>query len=302
MANLCNVNGKILPEEQATISVLDRGFLFGDSIYEVTRTVRGCPFAWPEHLERLHRSADGLRLELPLDDAALTCRVMETLAAADHGESYIRVIVTRGVGSAPNIDMRYATGPASLLIMVRPLPVPADGETQLAIVPRLRNDRRALDPAIKSGNYLNNVMGLREAQAAGATECVFLNHEGRITEASTSNVWIVEGNGIATPALDAGLLAGITRHLLTEMCGEQGIRCVERDLFEPDLRQAEAIFLSSSLRDISPVTRLDGRPVGSGGVHPFVADLIARFSAFVDHRVETVYRPGIAALCGQPAH
>ena len=185
MVDLCNLNGKIVKESEARIPVLDRGFLFGDSVYEVMRTMAGTPFGWIEHLERLHRSADGLALPLDLDDRALMARVMATVAAANHETSYVRIIVTRGTGTAPNIDLAYAPGPATCVILVRAVTPQTGRQANLAIVPRLRTDRRALDPAIKSGNYLNNVLGLREAREQGATDCLFLNQEGKVTEAST---------------------------------------------------------------------------------------------------------------------
>lgn len=297
MTNLCNLNGEVVPEEDAKISVLDRGFLFGDSIYEVTRTRQGIPFAWTEHLERLRSSAAGLEMEVDISHQEITSRVMATLDAAresaDHDESYIRVVITRGVGSAPNIDVRYAPDSVTCLIMVRALPVGLDTPASVAIVPRLRTDRRALDPAIKSGNYLNNVMGLKEAHSRGASECLFMNNDGRLTEASTSNVWIVQGDTIATPGLSAGLLAGVTRRLLLAFCRDEGIECVEKDLHEEDVRSADGMFLTSTLRDIAPVTELDGRAMA---VSPTMSDLIRDFRAHCDRRAVEIDRPAIAAL------
>ena len=293
MSNLCNLNGEIVPEEDAQISVMDRGFLFGDSIYEVIRTRQGVPFAWPEHLKRLHASADGLQMDLGISDRELTQRIVDTLAAAGNDESYVRIIITRGPGSVPNIDVKYALGASTCLVMVRTLPPPLPSVTKLAIVPRLRTDRRSLDPAIKSGNYLNNVMGLKEAQAHGATDCLLMNQDGKLTEASTSNVWIVTGDRVATPALRAGLLAGVTRRLLLDMCAEQGIDCVEKDLFEEDIRQADGMFLTSTMRDIWPVDYVGGEPLRGCAL---LDDILARFREFCDRRTREVYRPGIEAL------
>jgi branched-chain amino acid aminotransferase len=293
MTNLCNVNGEIVPEEDARISVMDRGFLFGDSIYEVTRTREKVPFAWPEHLARLHRSAAGLEMELDISDRELTRRIVGTLEAAGNEESYVRVILTRGVGSVPNIDVRYAEGETTCIVMVRPLPEGMDRPVQVAIVPRLRTDRRALDPAIKSGNYLNNVMGLKEARNRGASECLFMNQDGKLTEASTSNAWIIQGDTVATPALSAGLLAGVTRRLLLAACREEGIPCVEKDLYEADVRQADGMFLTSTLRDISPVDQLDGKPMPQS---PLIADLTARFATHCRRRALEVDGPAIQAL------
>lgn len=292
MTNLCNLNGVLVPETEAQVSVLDRGFLFGDSIYEVIRTRDGTPFAWPEHLERLHHSAEGIELELSteISDTELTRRIVETLDAAENPESYVRIIITRGPGSAPNIGMQYATGPITCLVMVRDIPPISTANAQVAIVQRLRTHRRALDPAIKSGNYLNNVLGLKEARARGATDCLFMNNDGRLTEASTSNVWIIKGQTVMTPALSAGLLAGVTRRLLFNMCEEKGIDCVEMDLYEEDVRRADGIFLTSTLRDISPVDSLDGEPRPGCEL---LDKLVIAFGDYCDHLTKTVYEPSI---------
>jgi branched-chain amino acid aminotransferase len=298
MVNLCNLNGEILPEAEARIPVLDRGFLFGDSVYEVMRTMDGTPFGWIEHLERLHGSAEGLALGLGLDDRTLMARVMATLEEAGHKDqdSYIRVIVTRGTGTAPNIDLAHAPGPSTCVILVRELALSPVSQVSLAIVPRLRVNRRALDPAIKSGNYLNNVLGLREARERGADDCLFLNEQGQVTEASTSNVYLVKDGKLLTPALRAGLLAGITRRLLGKMCAESSIPCQEQDLTEADVRDADEVFLSSSLRDITPVTLIDEQPVGDGRVGPMCQQLASLFQDFCRRRLEDVYRPELERL------
>lgn len=295
MTALCNLNGSIVAEDEARVPVLDRGFLFGDSVYEVFRTRAGVPFAWREHLDRLRASADGIGLEIDLDDRALMLRVKETLAAAGLAEAYIRLIVTRGTGTAPAIDLAYAPGPANYVILVRELPrIPESLE--LALIPRLRMDRRALDPAIKSGNYLNNLLGLADAKARGATECLFLNREGLVTEASTSNFYLVEGEAVYTPALSAGLLSGITRGLLLELCAEVGVKMEERALSAEDVRQADEMFLSSTLREIVPVTSVDGKPVGSGRPGPFTSKLSEQFEAFCDRRSAERDAPEYEAL------
>lgn len=295
MSHLCNLNGTIVPEAEAQVSVLDRGFLFGDSIYEVIRTRNGIIFAWPEHLERLHHSANGIELEfgLELSDAELTRRIVETLHAANNRESYVRIIITRGLGTAPNIDVQYATGTVTCIVMVRKIPKPASKNAQVAIIKRLRTHPRALDPAIKSGNYLNNVLGLKEARSRGATDCLFMNNDGKLTEASTSNVWIIKGDQVITPSLSAGLLAGVTRRLLFAMCEEQGIPCVEDDLYESDVRQADGIFLTSTLRDISLVDSLDDQPIGQCAL---LDDLVGRFHDYCDRLAEEVYKPGIEKM------
>jgi len=296
MANLCNLNGALLPETEATIPVLDRGFLFGDSVYEVICTRKGIPFASIEHLDRLRTSALGIGIELDLDDDAILQRVKTTLDAAKNPESYVRIIVTRGTGTAPNIDLAYAPGPLTWVVLVRDLKVKPGQPSHLAIVPRLRNDRRALDPSIKSGNYLNNVLGLAEAKARGATECLFLNTSGYATEASTSNFFTVDSGVVFTPPLTAGLLRGITRGLLFDCCASMDLEVVEKDLTEQEVRTADELFLSGTTKDVAPVTMLDGKPVGDGNAGPITRRLMAAFSAYCDERLEKIDRPRFAAL------
>ncbi|MBL8754886.1 MAG: aminotransferase class IV [Planctomycetes bacterium] len=299
MPNLCNLDGVIVPESEARIPVLDRGFLFGDSIYEVVRTVGDVPFAWPEHWARLVLSARAIRLQLDLDEATIARRIAATLAAAGHGDSYVRLVVTRGSGEAPNIDLAYATGAPCWLAMVRPLSPMSGKPAKLALIDRLRVDRKALDPATKSGNYLNSVLGLAEAKALGATDCVMANHDGHLTEASTSNLFVRLDGVWCTPPLDAGILAGVTRALLLAFLPRCGERVAERHLVRSDLLRAEEMFLSSTLRDIGPVTHLDGRALHGGGPGPRVEALLAKFHEFVAQRMRDHDGPRWRGLCSR---
>lgn len=291
MVNLCNIDGRIVPEADARIPVLDRGFLFGDSIYEVVKTCGGTPFGWAEHWARLGMSARALRMTLDLDERTIARRVATTLAAADHGDSYVRLIVTRGTGSAPNIDLGFAKGPPCWIVMVRPLPDMSGKTSTLCIVDRLRNDRRALDPATKSGNYLNNVLALAEARERGATDCLMLNGDGNVTEASTSNVFARIDDVWCTPPLEDGILAGVTRSLLLAFLPQVGERVHERHLAAADLRRADEVFLSSSLRDVAPVTHLDGRPLCGGGPGPATSRVAAAWRRHADALLREVHAP-----------
>lgn len=296
MANLCNLDGTISPETEARIPVLDRGFLFGDSVYEVIRTRDGTPFAWPEHLERMRASADGIALSIELSDEELMHRVKTTMREAGNPDSYVRIIVSRGTGTAPNIDLDYAPGPCRYVILVRELPPPGSPDARLAVIHRRRNDRRSLDPAIKSGNYLNNLLGLAEAKANGATDCLFLNIDGKVTEASTSNFYLVKDGVALTPPLRSGLLAGITRRLLFEMADERGLALEERELTVEDLATADEMFLSSTLRDIAPVTHVDDKPLHGGEPGPVTRQLATAFESFCEQRTREVYGPQFDAL------
>ncbi|MCR9244513.1 MAG: aminotransferase class IV [bacterium] len=298
MTNSCNLDGRIQPEADTRISVLDRGFLFGDSVYEVVRTTAGVPFAWPEHFARLRASAADIRMPLDLDDAELGRRIAATIAATgeDHGSHYVRIIVTRGAASAPNIALSTAIGPPSWLIMVRDLPAGSGQPARLQIVDRLRNDRRALDPATKSGNYLNNVLGLAEAQSQGATDCVMPNAAGFVTEASTSNLFARIDGAWCTPPLADGLLAGVTRALVLELLGDLQLPHAERQLTPTDLRAADEIVLTSTLRDVAAVTHLDGRALHDGADRgepgPAARELMAEFERFAQRLLAVRYAPG----------
>ena len=294
---LCNLDGAIMPETEARIPVLDRGFLFGDSVYEVMRTRDRVPFAWRRHLARLRGSAEGIGLRLDLDDAAIMTRVKRTLEEAEFEEAYVRVIATRGTGSAPSIDLAYATGRPTWVILVRDVaPMLKQGPVRLALTPRLRNDRRALDPSIKSGNYLNNLLGLAEAKAAGATDCLFLNGAGHATEASTSNFYMVRDGRIATPPVEAGILRGITRELLFELCAELDVGIDVRDFGVDELRDADEMFLSSTLTEVAPVESLDGVKIGDGRPGPVTTRLREHVEAHCARWTREHDRPGYVEL------
>lgn len=298
MSNLCNVDGHITPEAEARVPVLDRGFLFGDSIYEVVRTVHGVPLCWGEHWQRLQASADALRMRLDLDEATVARRVAQTLAAADHGDSYVRLVVTRGTGDAPNIDLAYANQPPCWVVMVRQLPSAPGTPAKLWLIDRLRNDRRALDPAAKSGNYLNNVLGLAEAKAMGATDCVMRNTDGSITEASTSNLFARLDGVWCTPPLSAGILAGITRAELLTFLPRMDEPVEERPIAAEDLERADELFLSSTLRDVGPVTHLQGKPLHGGGAGPSTARIMTAFAEHMQRRLAEVDGPRWRELVG----
>lgn len=296
MTSLCNINGSIHAESEGFIPVLDRGFLFGDSVYEVMRTRDRVPFAWQEHLTRLRTSAKGIAIEVELSDGEIMGRIRETMSASGPGEKYLRIIITRGCGSAPNIDLSHAKGPQTVVLMVRDLPDVQGKISKLAVIPRLRIDRRALDPAIKSGNYLNNLLGLAEARAVGATDCLFLNAEGMVTEASTSNFFLVKDGRVMTPPLSAGLLGGITRSMLFDCMVGVGRKIEECDLSSEDIHAADELFLSSTLRDISPVVAVDGRKVGTGAPGHETSRLARDFSAYCERKVEQVDAPSYRLL------
>ena len=276
------VNGAIHDRDSAVISVFDRGFLYGDSVYEVLRTSGARPVDLDRHLERLGRSAAAIALVLPEPDE-IRGAIAATLEAAGNPEAYVRIIVTRG-GGAITLDIAAAERP-SLLVITSPLALPAadlyrDG-AHLAIVAVERTSRRAVDPAVKSGNYLNNIMALAEARRAGAYEALMCGPDGRIAEGSTSNVFAVRAGRLATPALATGLLPGITRQRVIELAAGAGIATDEGDLYPDDVRGADEVFITSSIRGVMPVTTLDGAPVKDGAPGPITRQLMDLYQRFL---------------------
>lgn len=264
MAVVVNIDGELHPPETARVSVFDHGFLYGDSVYETLRTYRGRLFLLTAHLERLRRSAARIGLELPWTTAELCAEVERTVAAADNPETAVRLTVTRGEGPI-GTDPRLCRRPCRI-ILARPLPeIPAElyRDGVPAIVSRtLRNSPHALDPAIKSGNFLNNIQAIREAHGRGAYEALMLDDAGNVVEGTQSNVFLVTSGEVATPG--SGLLRGLTRETVIELGRAAGIAVAERDVFVTELFEADELFLTSSLKGVLPVTTVNGRPIGSG--------------------------------------
>ena len=276
--------GRPVDPGEATVSVFDRGFLYGDSVYETLRTAGGRPVELARHLDRLRRSAAGIGLEIPFTDAALRAAIAETHAAAGNPDSYVRVIVTRGTGPLM-LDPRVSSAPLLVvLVQALKLPEPALYEAGLSvrIVDIHKISARSLDPSLKTGNYLNSIQALRQATASAAEDAILCSPAGDIAEGATSNVFMVCAGELVTPALATGLLEGITRALVLTLAGELGIVCSERKIWPDELRAADEVFLTSSVRGAMPVTRLDGQPVGAGGVGPVTRRILTRYQRYID--------------------
>ena len=276
------VNGAITDRESAVISIFDRGFLYGDSVYEVMRTSGGRPVDLDRHLDRLRRSADGIALTMP-DPEDLGRAIAETLDAAGNPESYLRIVVTRG-GGPITLDIASAERP-SLVLIASPLAIPPaelyERGASLAIVGVERTSRRAVDPAVKSGNYLNSIMALAEARRSGAYEAIMCNRDGRVAEGSTSNLFVVRGGRLTTPTLDTGILWGITRQRVIEIAQSAGLAAAEGDLRPEDVRAADEAFITSSIRGVMPVSQIDGQPIGDGLPGPITRRLMELYAGFL---------------------
>ena len=277
-----NVNGRLTDDRQATISVFDHGFLYGAGVYETLRTYNRRPFLLDRHLRRLRASAAAIGLAVPLDDAAFEARIDATMAAVEADEPperYIRLLLTRGVG-----DLSYdpaACPEPSLVIIVRPhrevAPAVRERGVKLVVSSLLRNHPEALSPRIKSNNLLNNALAMQEALRAGADEALMCNYRGEIAECAQSNVFLVRGGEALTPPLATGLLEGVTRNFLFEIGPELRIPVREQVLRLDESQAADEIFITSTTREVLPVTTLDGRPVGAGAPGPVTLALADAF-------------------------
>ena len=261
-----NTNGRLHAAHEPSIAPTNRGFLYGDAIYEVWRTYHGVIFAWEEHWERLENSARALALVPPLSRDRLLEEIRRTVEEftihhADPGEVYVRVQITRG-GGPIGLDPALADRADYVLLVQTNKDFPAakiQAGLRLSLARELhRNDRRTIDPAWKTGNYLNNLLCLREAKSRGADEVVMTNLADEITEAAVSNIHFVRDGVVLTPGLGSGLLAGVTRRVLIEaVAPATGIPLREVTVRPSDLPGMQECFLTSTTKDITPVAAID---------------------------------------------
>jgi len=272
-----NTSGRLHDAREPSVAPLNRGFLYGDAIYEVWRTYHGVLFAWEEHWERLVRSARALTLEVPWPRDEILAEIRRTVAefagrSGSSGDVYVRLQITRG-GGPIGLDPALADRPDYVLLVRRNQelsPEQLHGGLRLSLAQELcRNDRRTLDPSLKTGNYLNNLLCLREARARGADEVVITNLAGEITEAAVANIHFVRDGVVLTPGLASGLLGGITRRvLLDRVAPAAGVKSCEVALKPADLGGMQECFLTSTTRDVAPVAAIDAQrfDVGAGSV------------------------------------
>jgi len=278
MSAVVYVNGIISDASTASIPVFDHGFLYGEGIYETLRTYRLEPFLFDRHMRRLRHSAALMALPVPLSDAEFLARVRDTMAAHPaRDEKYIRILVTRGVG-----ELSYqldATPTPTVVIIVKPMPAVPDRAflegIRLATVSIRRNHPQALNPMIKSNNLINNALAMQEALRAGADEALMQNQGGEFVECSQSNVFFVRDGAALTPPLSAGLLPGITREFVMELAGDIGVEAREARVTPADLAAMDEVFITGTTREITPVSSIDGRPVGDGRPGPVTTRLLA---------------------------
>ena len=261
-----SIDGEVVDSGEARVSVFDRGFLYGDSVFEVYRTYHGVPFAEREHLERLARSAERLMISVPVSLDVLSAEVRATLDAAGEGDWYVRVLITRGSGPL-TYDLSTATTPLRVII-VAPVSVPPAEYYRKGVAVRLLEASRPTDDERASGakasNYLANLLALHEAKQKGAQEALMLGRSGQILEGASSNIFIVKNGKVRTPEPQPGILVGITRATVLQAAADAGIEVEEAEVRPEQLYGADEAFITSSIREVMPVVSADGRTIGAG--------------------------------------
>lgn len=277
------INGKFFTKETAVVSVYDHGFLYGDGVFEGIRVYQGRPFRLQEHVARLAESAKAIWLTIPLSNKEMAEAIANAVEESGLVDAYIRVIVSRGAG-ALGLDPQKTRDPQVIIIVDTISIYPSEMyEKGMAIVTAstMRNHPAALNPRIKSLNYLNNILAKIEGSLAGCVEALMLNHKGEVAECTGDNIFIVRGQTIATPSTDAGILDGVTRRLVMELADTAGYPLSECTLTRHDVYTADEVFLTGTAAELIPVTKVDGRTIGQGKPGPVFIDLRQRFQKMI---------------------
>lgn len=277
------INGKLVDKEQACVSVFDHGFLFGDGIFEGMRSYGGKVFRLEEHLRRLWDSAKSIWLEIPITREEMAQAVNDTLKVNSIQDGYIRLIVTRGQGTL-GLDAHVCKNPLIVIITDHIALYPAEFyEKGLEIITAstMRNHPAAMNPRIKSLNYLNNILAKIEGHHAGCIEALMLNHKGEVAECTGDNIFLVRDGQLLTPPTDAGILEGITRAAVMELAAEARVPVREIAISRHDVYVADECFLTGSAAEVIPVVKVDDRVIGDGHPGPVTRDLAQRFRALI---------------------
>lgn len=277
------INGKFFDKPDAKVSVYDHGLLYGDGVFEGIRIYAGKVFRLRQHIDRLYESARSIHLEIPASRDQMVEDVLNTVRVNNKRDGYIRLVVTRGAGTL-GLDPRRTTDPQVIIIVddisLYPPELYEHG-MELATVSTIRNHPNAVNPRIKSLNYLNNILAKIEAVQAGCLEALMLNHKGEIAECTGDNIFLVKRGAIKTPAPDAGILEGVTREAVMELARAAGIPVQEAALTRHDVYTADECFLSGTAAEIIPIVKCDGRLIGSGKPGPVTRQLLERFHQLV---------------------
>lgn len=279
MAPRVYINGKLYEKEEACISVFDHGLLYGDGVFEGIRVYNGKIFRGREHLDRLFASARGINLQMPMTREELHAAILHALKSNGLTDAYVRVVITRGIGKL-GVNP-YECGRPQVIIITDKIalypPEYYEEGLKLVTVSTIRMPANALNPRIKSLNYLNNILAKMECIQAGAHEAVMLNKDGFVAECAADNIFIVTDGVLETPPMSAGILGGITRHVVLELARGAAMEVAEREMTQFDLYVADECFLTGTGAEIVPVVEIDGRRIGSGKPGPTTLKLLRMF-------------------------
>lgn len=286
MGRVVSINGEIVAPEAATVSVFDRGLLYGDSVFETIGTYQGRPFALDDHLARLWQSAELVYIDVGVPRAVLKEEIVRAILAGGNAESYVRVIVTRGTGEL-GLDPSLGTG-ACRIIVVTELHRPPleDYEKGISVISYLTQRTADATEAAgaKVGNYLVAVLAMRRAKQEGAKEALILDRERRVLEGATSNVFVAKGGTLTTPPLSTGILSGITRGVVLEAAARISLPIVEKALTLDEVQQADEVFVTSSIRQMLAVVSIDGAAIGQRVPGPLYRRIWTEFQRVVAER------------------
>jgi branched-chain amino acid aminotransferase len=273
------IDGRWFPKAEAKISVFDHGLLYGDGVFEGIRSYNGLVFKLQEHLDRLYESAHTLLLKVPMDRKKMTGVIIETLVRNRLRDAYIRVVVTRGVGDL-GLDPEKCIRPTVVIITDKIVLYPDrlyKKGLEIITVPTVRNLPEAVNPALKSLNYLNNILAKIEATNSGYREALLLNHQGYVAECTGDNIFMVKNGTLLTPPTYVGALKGITRAAIFEIARHKKVPVEEKMLTRHDLFNAHEVFLTGTAAEVIPVVKIDGRTIAGGEPGPLTRSLIKAF-------------------------
>ncbi len=285
------IDGKYYDQKNAKISVFDHGLLYGDGIFEGIRAYNGRVFKLTEHIDRLFCSAKAILLKIPLSHGEIVRAVVETCRRNKIRDGYVRLLVTRGAGTL-GLNPNRCKNPSIIIIADKIQLYPAElyqRGMEIITVPTTRNLHSALNPAIKSLNYLNNILAKIEANNAGCEEAIMLNAEGFVSECTGDNIVIVKAGQMLTPPLSAGALYGITRGVVIELAREEGLTVAEPNLTRYDLFNADECFLTGTGAELIPIVKIDGRVIGAGKPGPITRRLVDKYHALTNVSGEPIY-------------
>jgi branched-chain amino acid aminotransferase len=284
------VDGQFFGENDAKVSVFDHGLLYGDGVFEGIRAYNGRVFKLKEHIDRLFYSAKAILLTLPMSHADICKAVVDTCRENGLRDGYIRLLVTRGVGTL-GLNPNKCKRPSIIVIADKIQLYPKEYYERgldIITVPTTRNLHSALNPAIKSLNYLNNILAKIEANNAGCEEAIMLNSEGYVAECTGDNLFLVKGNDLLTPPLSAGALYGITRGVVMDLARKSGLNVSEPNLTRYDVFNADECFLTGTGAEVVPVVKVDGRVIGPGTPGPRTRELVKKYHDLVQSSGEPI--------------